>query len=199
RPAQLPVTHLLLVVVAAGAVYATVVAVRRRAWMLPLYLASALGGWVCVALFDAAGHGSPWLDAKALASASPCVLTAALIGAALLVTGARAIVGVAAAVAICAGVVWSNALAYGSVWLAPRAQLHELETIGHRFAADSPALMTEYQPYGVRHFLRALEPEAASERRTRPVTLRSGGVLDKAEYADIDSFALSDVLVYRTL
>ena len=59
--------------------------------------------------------------------------------------------------------------------------------------------MTEYQPYGVRHFLRALDPEGASERRTRPVTLRTGGVLDKAQYADIDAFALADVLVYRTL
>ena len=32
--------------------------------------------------------------------------------------------------AIAGGVLWSNALAYHEVWLAPRGQLHELETIG---------------------------------------------------------------------
>ena len=101
--------------------------------------------------------------------------------------------------AIAGGVMWSNALAYGSVWLAPRNQLAELETIGHRFAGDGPTLMTEYQPYGVRHFLRNLDAEGASELRVRPVTLRSGGVLGKAQYADVDAFDLSAVLVYRTL
>ena len=101
--------------------------------------------------------------------------------------------------AIAGGVLWSNALAYGSVWLAPRNQLAELETIGHRFAGDGPTLMTEYQPYGVRHFLRNLDAEGASELRVRPVALRNGGILDKAQYADLDAFDLSAVLVYRTL
>jgi hypothetical protein len=59
--------------------------------------------------------------------------------------------------------------------------------------------MTEYQPYCVRHFLRDLDPEGASERRARPVYLRRGGLLDKGQYADIDAFALPSVLVYRTL
>jgi hypothetical protein len=151
-------------------------------------------------LFDSAGHGSPWLDGKALASASPCLLTAALAGAALVVEKKRtAIAGGVALVALCGGVLWSNTLTYGQVWLAPRAQLAELADVGTRFAGEGPTLMTEYQPYGVRHFLRALDPEGASERRTRPVTLRTGGVLDKAQYADIDAFQLADVLVYRTL
>jgi len=85
------------------------------------------------------------------------------------------------------------------VWLAPRGQLTELETIGKRFAGDGPALMTEYQPYGVRHFLRNLDAEGASERRVRPVPLRDGRTLDKAEYADIDAFQLPALLEYRTL
>jgi hypothetical protein len=59
--------------------------------------------------------------------------------------------------------------------------------------------MTEYQPYGVRHFLRNLDAEGASELRVRPVTLRSGGVLGKEQYADLDTFRLRAVLVYRTL
>jgi hypothetical protein len=59
--------------------------------------------------------------------------------------------------------------------------------------------MTEYQPYGVRHFLRELDAEGASELRRRPVLLRDGRVAAKAEYVDVDRIQLSDLLVYRTL
>jgi hypothetical protein len=59
--------------------------------------------------------------------------------------------------------------------------------------------MTEYQPYGVRHFLRALDAEGASELRRRPIPLRSGAVLDKGAYADLAEFDPAAVRVYRTL
>jgi hypothetical protein len=202
RPTHMAVSYLLLGVLAAAAVYALVRALQRRAWGLPLYLSLALAGFALVRALHALGHGSPWLDAKALASASPCLLGAGLTGGALLAERRRLLAVVAGAGVLAllgAGVLWSNALAYGDVWLAPRAQLAELETIGQRFAGEGPTLMTEYQPYGVRHFLRALAPEGASERRARPVTLRTGGVLDKAQYADPDAFELGSVLVYRTL
>ena len=201
-PSQLAPTYLLLVLVAAAAGFALVAAARGRAWGLPLYVALGVGGWLCVALLNAAGHGSAWLDAKALASASPCLLAAALAGAALLAGSQQTRTAVAGAVALAAlagGVLWSNTLAYGEVWLAPRAQLAELEHVGERFAGEGPALMTEYQPYGVRHFLRRLDPEGASERRTRLVSLRTGAVLEKAQYADLDAFDLGALLVYRTM
>jgi hypothetical protein len=200
RPTHMALTYLLLVAVLAAAVLALVWAFERRAFGLPLYLCMTLAGFVLVRLLHAAGHGSPWLDGKALASASPGLLVAALAGAAVLYESSRLrLAGGVLLVLIGSGVLWSNALAYGDVWLAPRAQLAELETVGDRFAGQGPTLMTEYQPYGVRHFLRALDPEGASERRARPVALRDGGVLDKAQYADLDAFDLSAVLVYRTL
>lgn len=59
--------------------------------------------------------------------------------------------------------------------------------------------MTEYEPYGVRHFLRDADPEGASELRRRPVPLRDGSSLDKGEFADIDRFDLGGLLEYRTL
>jgi hypothetical protein len=198
RPAHLNVTYLLLGLLALAAAFGIREAVRRRAWGLPLYVTVALSGWLLVVALHDLGHGSPWLDAKALASASPALLVAGMSGAALLVESGRR-VGVAVIAVIAIGVLWSNELAFGDVWLAPRNQLSELETIGSRFAGDGPALMTEYQPYGVRHFLRHLDAEGASERRTRPVTLRAGGVLDKSQYADLDAFDLDAVLVYRTL
>jgi hypothetical protein len=77
--------------------------------------------------------------------------------------------------------------------------LAELSDIGERFAGDGPALQTEYQPYGVRHFLRKLDAEGASELRVRPVLLRDGRQLDKGQSANLDEFADADLRVYRTL
>ena len=102
-------------------------------------------------------------------------------------------------VALVGGVAWSNALASSEAYLAPRGQLAELEGIGERYAGDGPTLMTEYQPYGVRHFLRRMDPEGASELRRRPVPLRDGRVLGKGETAPIDAFAPEALAVYRTL
>jgi hypothetical protein len=94
---------------------------------------------------------------------------------------------------------WSNALAYSEVNLAPRDRLAELQQIGERIAGQGPTLMTDYEPYGVRHFLRKADAEGASELRRRTVPLRSGQPLQKLAFADIDEFQLEGLLVYRTL
>jgi hypothetical protein len=59
--------------------------------------------------------------------------------------------------------------------------------------------MTNYEPYGARHFLRRLDPEGASELRRRFVYLTNGKLLDKGGSADIDRIRLDGLLVYRTL
>src|SRR5581483_4737288 len=157
-------------------------------------------GCFLVIALDYAGHGSPWLDGKALAEASPALVAAGVAGAsALLLRRRLRLVGIAAAAAIIGGVLWSNVLAYTAVWLAPRTQLAELQTIGNRFAGDGPTLSTEQEAVGVRHFLRNLDPEGASERRARPIYLRSGGTVGKGDYADLDAFQLSSILVYRSI
>jgi hypothetical protein len=199
RPSDIDVTYVLIAALAVAGVIGIVMAVRRRAWGVPLYTAVAVGGCFLIIALDKLGHGSPWLDAKALATASPAPVVAGAAGAAAMFEGGRRVEAAVAAAAIAVGVLWSNELTYGNVWLAPYDQLSELESIGDRFAGEGPALMTEYQPYGVRHFLRDLDPEGASERRARPVLLRGGAVLGKSQYADIDAFTLPSVLVYRTL
>jgi hypothetical protein len=167
---------------------------RRRAWELPTYLGIVAVGSGAVVLLS-----SPWVSAKAIAMASPAFLAAALAGCAALLGLGRRVEAVVAGVAIAAGVLWSNALAYNEVSLAPRGQLHELETIGRAFAGQGPALLTTYEPYGARHFLRREDPESASELRRRFVYLRNGSVLDKGASADIDRFRLDGILDYRTL
>jgi hypothetical protein len=109
------------------------------------------------------------------------------------------VAAVAAAGVIVLGVLWSNGLAYHGATLAPHDQLAELEEIGERFDGEGPALMTEYQPYGVRHFLRRLDPEGASELRRRAVAKIDGSLPRRGEAPDLDELALPGVLVYRTL
>ncbi len=188
-----PVYVLIAIVIAAGVV-GLWWAWRQRAWTLLVYALTALVG--CLVFV---GISSPWVAGKTLAMASPAVLASAFAGAGALLASRRVIEAAALALVIAGGVLWSNVDQYHDVWLAPRGQLHELETIGHEFAGDGPALMTNYEPYGARHFLRLLDPEGASELRRRYDYLVDGTTLDKGASADIDRIRLDQVLVYRTL
>jgi hypothetical protein len=181
---------LALVALCAGAVLAW----RRRAWEPLLYTAGAGAG--CLAVF---AYSAPWVGAKALAVGSPAVLLLALAGAAAFAARVERVLGTTVLALILAGVLWSNALGYHDVSLAPYEQLRELESIGNEFAAEGPTLMTEYQPYGVRHFLRAADAEGASELRARPIPLVEGGELEKGAWGDTDQIALPALLTYRTL
>jgi hypothetical protein len=184
-----------LIAVAIGAAIAGVVwSWGRRRFELPLYVGGALVG--CAV---ATAAGSPWIDAKALAITSPAILIAGMSGAAWLSESGRRTEAAVVAAAIAGGVLWSNALAYHDAWLAPRAQLRDLEHIGERFAGEGPTLMTEYQPYGGRHFLRDMDPESPAELRRRPIPLRNGQLLPTGQYRDVDEIQLDAILVYRTL
>jgi hypothetical protein len=188
------VTTVLIALVVGAALWGVVEVVRRRNVPPALYAVGIVAG--SLALFAA---GSPWNGGKALAAGSPAVLLAAGIGIASLARGGRRFEAAAIGGVILVGVLWSNILAYRAVWLAPRAQLVELEQIGEKIAGQGPTLMTEYQPYGVRHFLRKADPEGASELRRRQIPLATGGTLEKGEFADTDRLALNGLLVYRTL
>jgi hypothetical protein len=162
--------------------------------------------------------GSPWVQGKALATGTASFLLLAMVGIAALLTEPRAFavspkaggglvrsarMAGALLLVVPAGVLVSNLLAYDDAWLAPRAQLVELERIGEEFAGEGPALMTEYQPYGVRHFLRSLDAEGASELRRRQVPRRDGSEADKGAWSDTDELVLDPglegLLTYRTL
>jgi hypothetical protein len=166
---------------------------RRRRDSAPLLYATALVS--CLAIVAV---GSPWVDGKALATAAPVALSLVMIGAAAFLRADRP-TGVALLAVLAGGVLWSNALAYGGVSLAPYGQLAELEEIGERFAGEGPALMTEYEPYGARHFLRRLDAEGASELRVRQVTLLGGGTAEKGEAVDVDEILPEALFEYRTL
>jgi hypothetical protein len=193
-PSDSLVTGVLIAVAVAAALAGLAFIARKRALAPAIFVTSlVLGGAILLAV------GGPWIDGKALATVSPALLFAATLGAAVLITrGLRTEGGIALA-AIALGVLWSNTLAYSDVWLAPFDRLSELESIGTRIAGQGPTLMTDYEPYGVRHLLRDADPEGAAELRWRRVPLRDGKVLHEGQFADIDQFALGGLLEYRTL
>ena len=193
-PHDLDVARVLVALAAAAAAVALVVAIRRRSFPLPIALGAA--AFACAVYV---GLGSPWIGGKALASASPIVLAVALAGAAVVFETGRRVEAIVVVVVLLGGLLWSNALQYRDVDLAPNARLAELATIGHRFSGQGPTLLTGYEPYGARHFLRGMDAEAASELRRRAVDLRAGGTAATGVSPDLDELTLASVLAYRTL
>ncbi|HEX2128621.1 MAG TPA: hypothetical protein VHF58_05340 [Solirubrobacterales bacterium] len=184
-----------LALLACAAAVATVAwALRRRAYGLPLFVAGVLAG--CLALAIA---GSPWVEGKAYATASVAIPFAAMLGASTFARLGSPVLGSFAAVAIAAGVLWSYALAYQDASLAPRAHLEELERIGELVDGEGPTLITEYSPYGARHFLRGGDPESVSDLRRREIALVGGGQVPKGESADTDRIGPDALFVYRSL
>jgi hypothetical protein len=187
-----------------------------RVGRLEVVIALATAAFACLIYVERA---SPWVAGKALASASPLVLGVGLAGAAVAIeTGRRVAGGVALAAlaapvgavvlaAIGGGVLWSNAMQYQGVLVGPNARLMELEKIGSKFSGQGPALLTEYEPYSARHFLRGLDAQGASGLRVDNIVLRhppncpgdtSGGACNGAS-PDLDEIKLDQVLPFKTL
>jgi hypothetical protein len=191
-PARLP-TALLIWVVGVTAAAGVWLSVTRRREGPALYLALAAIGCAGTAL----AGGTPWVVGKALAIASPALLACGLTFAAAAVTRRR--VWLAAIGVIAGGVLWSNALAYHDVLLAPQGRLAELADIGGMVANAGPTLLNEYEIYGDRHFLRAGAPQEPAEYRPSLIALRDGTLLTKSGWADLDSFPLSSLLPFRSI
>ncbi|HEX4365142.1 MAG TPA: hypothetical protein VHZ75_11380 [Solirubrobacteraceae bacterium] len=194
-PAHHTVTSMLVVAAVTAGIVGVVLAWRRGDRVLVAYVLGTIG--VCLAIRS---QGSPWVDAKSLAEASPAVVFAALTGAALMF-GRRdlRLAALLAGVLVASGVLWSNALAYREVNLAPHGQLAELEQISKLAAGQGPTLMTEFSSYGARHILRAADAESASELRRRQIPLRNGSLLPKGAHADVDEIDPTALQSYRSL
>jgi hypothetical protein len=193
-PTHEAITYALVVLVTIAAVAGLLVALRRLRSELVLYT-----GCTLVAAGVVVAAASPWVGAKALASASPALPLAALVAASLIASHWHKAAGALLAALIAIGILWSNGLGYHGVSLAPRAQFADLDHIGHLIAGQGPTFMTEYDTYGERYFLREAAPESASDLRARADLLSTGKPLQNEREADIDSFELSTILHYRTL
>ena len=136
-------------------------ALRRRAWG-PLLLAATLG-LSSLALLD---RGGPYADAKVLMILSPVVPLLAMIGASSLWRGRLKIAGAGVSAVLVAGLLWSNALAYHDVSLAPYDRYEELLALNDRLAGKGPATLDEYDEFA-KYFLRDVPGLTAPEQVTR--------------------------------
>jgi hypothetical protein len=188
------VSILLIGLALAAAAMAIWLTVRRRQFTLTAYVALALVG---CGVFYLVGSTS-WVIGKALAIASPALLTGALVGGALL-WSRRRLAGLLVLLAIGGGVVWSSALAYHDATLAPRPLLSELEHIGGLVAGKGPTFISDYEIYADRHFLRSGAPVEPAEYRSVNLLLRDGALLTDSAWADLDSFPLSTLEAYGSI
>jgi hypothetical protein len=189
-----PLSYVLIAVALMLAVIGIVEAWRRRAVGVMCLVVGGVVGTLALTL-----PGSPWVDGKALATASPFVLFVALLGVAVLAELRPRWPAIVLGAAVGIGVLWSTALAYRDVSLAPYEQFSELEEIGDLVAGEGPTLMTEYSPYGARHFLRESDPESVSELRRREIPRRDGSTVEKGMSADTDELDPGALATYRTL
>src|SRR4051794_26392987 len=187
-PGDFEVTYVLIGIVIAACVLGVAWCVRQRAWLPLLFVGMSLVGWAY-----ATRRGSPWVDAKALMIVSGPLVFTAMLGAWALLAGGRRPEAALLAGAIAAGVLWSNALAYHDVSLAPRDRLDELASVGERISGQGPSLYPEFEEYG-KHFLRDGDPTGWTEA-WQPGPQRG----PFATYQDLDQVPLDVVLANRTL
>jgi hypothetical protein len=161
---QQVISALTAVAVAAGGLWM----LRRRAWG-PLLLAAPLGAVTLYLL----SRGNPYANSKVLMIASPVVLLLALLGANALREGGRRlrVAGTVALGLLTAGILYSSALAYHDVSLAPYDRYAELLDINDRLAGRGPVIFNENDEF-TEYFLRSgpvwAQPEWPHGYRNEP-------------------------------
>lgn len=189
------VTYLIIAFAILFAIAGLYFAIKQRKWAMPSLVATCI---LVVAYSNR--YGGIWFTAKAIAVASPFLLLASCIGSYELWNffGSRdrerptffksRYVVAMVALTVGFGVVVSDCLTFGNVWLSPYTQVSELQTIGKLYAGQGPALMTEYSVLGSRYFLRALDAESASELRVHTIPMLNGATVPKGYAADVELF-----------
>ncbi len=190
-------TRIFLVVAAVAIVFGLVWLIRLRARSWPVLLYVGVSVLACVFVVY---RGSPWADGKALMIVSPAVVLTAMLGAAGLYA-LRRFAGIAVAAALALGVLWSNALAYHNVSVAPRDRMAELARIGERIDGQGPTLYPEFEEFA-KHFLRGGAPEGTGEgwqRRYFLAVHRDGSGPLFGQPTDLDQFSDRYLETYRTI
>ncbi|MDQ3676437.1 MAG: hypothetical protein M3401_06480 [Actinomycetota bacterium] len=122
--------------------------IRRRAWG-PLLLLAML----CITSAYLLRRGNPYADAKVLMILSPALVLMAILGAVSLWKGPWRALSAILVAALTGLVVYSNALAYRDVSLAPHDRYAELLKLNDRIDAKGPVILNEYDEFA-KYFLR---------------------------------------------
>jgi hypothetical protein len=136
-------------------------AIRGRRWG-PLLLAAT---FIPVSVY-LLGLGASYADSKVLLIASPAILLLAMLGATSLWTGRWRALSAVLMASLLGGVMWSTALAYHDVSLAPHDRYTELIEIDDRLAGKGPAILGEYDEFAG-YFLRKVPGYSSPEHPHR--------------------------------
>jgi hypothetical protein len=165
QTAQTP-QAILLWIAGLSAVAGVAWAIRGRRWG-PLLLVATFVPVTAYLLH----RGTSYADSKVLLIASPAILLLAMLGATSLWTGRWRALSAVVTAALLGGVMWSTALAYHDVSLAPHARYTELLELNERLAGKGPAIFGEYDEFAG-YFLRDVPgyslPEYPHEFREAP-------------------------------
>ena len=144
---ELPQT-ILLVIAGSCAIAGLIWAIRRRGWG-PLLMVAM---FVPVSLL-LLSRGTAYADSKVLMIVSPAMLLLAMLGAMVLWTGRWRVLSAVLTAALVGGVMWSSALAYHDVSLAPHDRYSELLKLNDELAGRGPAFFGDYDEFA-EYFLR---------------------------------------------
>lgn len=139
--AELPQT-VLLWMAGIAALLALGWAIRRRHWG-PLLVFLTFVPTSAYLLY----RGTTYADSKVLIIASPACLMLAILGAVSLWSGRWRPLAAIASAALLIGVLWSSALAYHDVSLAPYARYSEMLDLNDRLAGRGPVFLGEYDEF----------------------------------------------------
>jgi hypothetical protein len=168
--------------------FGVVAAFRGAGREAALTLLAALAVWVLV-------PAGIYIEGKLMAILSPAVLLGCFLGAVALARSRHRIEAVVLALAVSAGVLVSDAMAYHGLYLAPKDRLEELATINDRFEGQGPALLPEFEEYG-KHFLRDVAVNTAYEAYTPAAAVPRLEQQTYNRWLDIDELRLDFVQRY---
>jgi hypothetical protein len=192
EPRFLNQTYLVIGVVAVCAILGVLWLVRRRAWGLLAFALISVVVWEFLRR-----HGTEWTDAKVLMVSSPVVVLIALIGA-FSIKGGRSIEGALVAGVIALGIFGSDALAYHATGLAPTQRYTELSAIGEHFSGQGPALLTDFDEYGL-FLLREVRVDSPGYAYHGVITLDNGANPQYGHSYDVDQISQATLQQYPLL
>jgi hypothetical protein len=190
-PADVNWTYALIGVVAALALAGLLTAIRSGQVAVLLVALTCFVVWLVL-------PAGLYIEAKLLTILSPAILLLAFLGVRSALGEHRVLEAALLAVAVGIGVLYSDALAYRAVYLAPVPRLEELQTIDERFAGQGPAMLAEFEEYG-KHFLRDLDVNSAYEAYTPLQAQTRTGEPVYARWVDLDGLQLAFVERYPLL
>lgn len=184
------VTAIATAVILLAIIPAVVYALWRKEPML--LAATGMVGLVLLIVFPRA---SPYAQGKLIAMSSPFVVLVALAGLLSIRKGRLSILGLGGTLALCLGILASDALAYAHDRVAPTAQIEAMSAVAKRFAGQGLVLWNENEEY-TKYFARETRIDGPYEPFTPYQVQLLSPTSFYGRYFDLDEQTLASIERY---